>query len=98
MVAFDTDVEGVSPEVSLPKKCRMASLTITGTWVNVLMQTAMMDMLVNATLPRGDIYGHLGSTACARRSRENVRTCESSECMNECRGTKQLGRQFGSSG
>ena len=77
MGAFDMDVEGVSPEVSVPKKSRIASLTIAGKWVNVLMQTAMMAMLVNATLPSEDIYGHpsgklLHPLACARRSRERT--------------------------
>ena len=40
MGAFDMDVEGVSPEVSVPKKSRIASLTIAGKWVNALMHTA----------------------------------------------------------
>ena len=41
MGAFDMDVEGICPEVSVPKKSRIASLTIAGKWVNALMHTAM---------------------------------------------------------
>ena len=53
--AFDMDVERVNPEVSVPKKSRIASLTIAGKFMNVLMQKAMMAMLVNATLPGGEV-------------------------------------------
>ena len=42
------DVEGESPEVSVSKKSKIASLTIAARRANVLMQTAMMAMLVNA--------------------------------------------------
>ena len=43
------DVEGENPEVSVPKKSRIASLT--DKWLNVLVETAMIAMLVNATHP-----------------------------------------------
>ena len=78
MSAFDMDVEGVSPEVSVPKKSRIAPLTIAGKWVNVLMQTAMMVMLV---VPSGGIYGQLSGELLdpllvqegRERERENLR-------------------------
>ena len=44
MGAFDMDVEGDNPEVSVPKKSRTASLTIPGKWGHVRIQTAMMHM------------------------------------------------------
>ena len=53
------DVEGESPEVSVSKKSKIASLTIAARRANVLMQTAMMAMLVNAKLPSEEVYGHL---------------------------------------
>ena len=43
----------------VPKKSRIASLSIVGQWAHTLMQTAVMAMLVNATLPSGEVYGHL---------------------------------------
>ena len=48
-----------STEVSVLKKSRKASLTIAGRHVNEVVQTAMMAMLVNATLPSGEVHGHL---------------------------------------
>ena len=62
--------------MSAPKKSRIASLNIDGTRVNVLMTTAMMAMLVNATVPSGDIYGHLSGELldpqCAQEDRERA--------------------------
>ena len=81
MGASDMDVEGVSPEVSVPKKSNIASLTIAGARVDVWMQTAMMAMLVKATLLTGDTYGHLSGEVLDpllvqeghERERENLR-------------------------
>ena len=81
MGAFDMDVEGDNPEVSVPKKGRIASLTIAGKCVNVSMQTAMMALLVNATLPNGEVYGHLRGELLdplfVHEGREKARTCVS---------------------
>ena len=63
MGTFDMDAKGENPEVSVPKKSRMASLTIARKWANVLMQTAMTAMLVNGTVPRGDVYGVYGQVS-----------------------------------
>ena len=62
---FDMDVEGENPEVSVPKKRMIASLTIAGNWVNALIYTAMMAISVNATLPSGEVsqWRTAGSTA-----------------------------------
>ena len=75
------DVKGESPEVSVPKKGRIAPLTITGRWVNVLMQTTMVAILVSATLPSGEVYGHprgelpdpCSYTTGRAKERENLR-------------------------
>ena len=37
----------------------MASLIIAGKWLNVMMQTTLLAMSANATLPRGEVCGHL---------------------------------------
>ena len=87
--AFDMDVEGVSPEVCVPKKSRMASLTVAGKWANVLMQTAMMARQAIATLLSGDIYGHLSDELLdpllvqegRERERDNLRKFEVCERM-----------------
>ena len=63
------------------KKCRIASLTIAGRHVNVLVQTAMMAMLLSATLPSGEVYGHVSDCWIhllvhkkAQEKRSNLRT------------------------
>ena len=89
--------------MSESKKSRVASITIDGKWVNVVVQTAMITMLVHATVPTGDIYDHLSGELLDPqlvqdgRESESVRACDSSVCTDECRGTKQLERGFESS-
>ena len=87
--------------MSAPKNSRVASLTNDGKCANVLMQTAMIAMLVTATVTSGDIHGHLSGEVLdpqlVQEVRESVRTWDSLVCTSECRGTEQLERQCESS-
>ena len=74
-------VEGESPEVSVSKKSRIAPLTTSGKWVNLLMQTATTAMPENATLPSGEVFGNLSGELLdprlahegRKKERENLR-------------------------
>ena len=78
MGGFDMDVEGENTQVSVSKKIKIASLTVAGRHVNMLVQTSTMAMLVNAPHPRKEVYGHLRGELLepllvrARRSRERA--------------------------
>ena len=103
MGAFDMDVERVNPEVSVPKKSRIASLTIAGKWMNVLMQKAMMAMLVNATLPGGEVCRHfsgeLPDPLLVQEGREKeCETLRQFGVYERVPSTKQWGSEFESSG
>ena len=89
MGGFDMDVEGDNTPVSVSKKIKIASLTVAGRHVNMLVQTSMA-MLVTAPHPRKEVYGHLRGAGpfartCTKVARKSVRTCANVECMSGCR-------------
>ena len=96
--AFDMVCRWRRPRSERVRGSRMASLIIAGKWLNVMMQTTLLAMSANATLPRGEVCGHLSDELDPLLVHEGcwesaMRTFASLERMRECRWHQTAGKR-----